>query len=168
MDVSRPTRRDLLCSFCLAAAACQTPVPAATPDETDTDLDTDTDVGPPTETDEPWSPCIEPGTAAEGWTELPFDQYPELASLYGHAYLTLEGRPVVIAQVEEDCFVALERPCSHEGVLIEYREERNGFVCPRHGAIYAWDGRVLGGPAPTDLTSFPAGRRADAVWILVS
>jgi Rieske Fe-S protein len=167
-DSSRPSRRDLLCSICLAAAACQTGVPAGPIDDTDTDIDVDTDVVPPTDTDVPWTPCIEPGTAAEGWQELPFDTYPELAALYGHAYLTLSGRPVVIAQVEDNCFVALERPCTHEGVLIEYREERNGFVCPRHGAIYGWDGRVIGGPAPAPLASFPCGRRDDAVWILVT
>ena len=168
MDVTRPSRRDLLCSMCLAAAACQTGVPAPTSPGPDLDTDTDTDTVPPTEPDAPWTPCIEPGTAAEGWTELSFAAYPELSDLYGHVYLQLDGRPIVVAQVEPDCFVALERPCSHEGVLIEYREKRNGFVCPRHGAIYAWDGRVLGGPAPTDLASFPVGRRDDAVWILVT
>ncbi|MCB9675575.1 MAG: Rieske (2Fe-2S) protein [Alphaproteobacteria bacterium] len=161
------SRRDLLCTLCAAAVACKAtdggPIDTL-PDDTDPDTDTDT----PVDTDtNPNTICIDPGTAAQGWTELPLSQYPELADLYGFVYLTLAGKQIVIAQVEEGCYAALERPCTHEGVAIEYRPERNGFVCPRHGAIYAWDGRVLAGPPPMDLQSFPCGPRDGSVWILV-
>lgn len=125
-----PDRRELLCGVCALAVACSGP---ATPSETPTD-GVPGDTG---ETDTPtpggFDPCIEPGTAAEGWVEIPFADEPQLRDLHGFAYLTLSGRSIVIAQVEQDCFVALERPCSHEGVAIEYRPSRNGFVCPRHG-----------------------------------
>lgn len=160
----KPSRRDVLCGMCAVTVACTgdspsstaTPVPSITPD-----------TGRPGPS-VPWSPCVVPGTAAEGWVRVGFDEYPELAELLGHAYLQLAGRQIVIAHVEPDCFVALERPCTHEGVLIEYRDERNGFVCPRHGAIYAWDGRVLSGPPPRDTPSHPCGVRDDAVWVQIA
>ncbi len=133
----------------------------ASEEPVDTDIPTRPTVTPP------WSACVDPGTAAEGWTEIPLSDHPGLDQVLGSAYLQLGGVSIVVAHVEQDCFVALERPCTHEGVPIEYREERNGFVCPRHGAVYAWDGRVLSGPAPQDLTSFPVGPRDGSLWILL-
>ncbi|MEZ4322122.1 MAG: Rieske (2Fe-2S) protein [Myxococcota bacterium] len=160
-----PSRRDLLCAMCIAAVACETST--SSPRIPDTTGDTDDDTDPIVDTDVPWSPCVEPGTAAEGWVEVPFSTYPDLARLHGSAYLNLGGFSIVIAQVEEGCYVALERPCTHEGEPIEYREERNGFVCPRHGAIYGWNGAVLAGPPPQDLRAFPCGPRGEAVWVLI-
>lgn len=159
-----PDRRELLCGVCAFAVACTGPgSPMATPAD-GSPVDTDTS---PVPSDPGFDPCVEPGTAAEGWVEIPFADEPQLRDLYGFAYLRIDNVSIVIAQVEQDCFVALERPCSHEGEPIEYRPSRNGFVCPRHGALYAWDGEVIGGPAPLPLPSLPCGVRGDSLWIRV-
>jgi cytochrome b6-f complex iron-sulfur subunit len=165
-----PSRREVICTGCaLLAAGCQPatspPPPADTDDTASPWTGTfDTDV---TGTD-PY-PCeqdISPGAA--GWTELPLSQYPELAQVDGWVAVNAGGREIVVAHVEQDCYVAILRACAHEGVPIDYRPERWQFVCPRHGAIYGWAGEKVAGPQPDGLPVYPVGRDGDSVWVLVS
>ena len=155
----KPTPGDVVCGLCMGAIAC-TGAPGTLPTD-DTDVDpADTD-----DTDPPWSPCVDPGTEAEGWTRIDLDSRPELTEVGGFAYLRLDNRELAIAHVEPGCFVAVTRACTHEGVLVQFTSNR--FICPRHGAQYRWDGTVLAGPAPRSLGSFPIGMRDDALWILL-
>lgn len=157
----KPTRRQVVCGLCAGAVACTGPAGTLPTDDTDVDTDLDTD-----DTDVPWSPCVDPGTAAEGWTRIDLASHPELADVGGFIYLRLENRDLAIAHVEPGCFVAVTRACTHEGVLVEFNSNR--FICPRHGAQYRWDGSVIAGPAPRSLGSFPCGVRDDALWVLLS
>lgn len=163
--MTSPTRREMLCGACSLAllVGCEGPEPA--PDPATEPLPT-ASPAPLTPTVEPFAPCeVEAGTAAEGWVRFGYDTHPQLEEERGAAYVSLGGVEIVIAQVEPGCFVAVERACTHEGVLIDYRPDRNGLVCPRHGAIYALDGRVLAGPAPQDLVVYQAAERDGAVWV---
>ena len=77
-------------------------------------------------------------------------------------------REIVVAHVEEGCYSAILRACTHEGVAINYRPERFQFVCPRHGAIYAVDGTKVAGPQPAGLPVYPAAREGDTIWVDVT
>lgn len=46
-------------------------------------------------------------------------------------------------------FIVLDATCTHEGCLV--RPEAKELRCPCHGARFAADGTVLGGPAPEPL-----------------
>jgi serine/threonine protein kinase/Rieske Fe-S protein len=50
-------------------------------------------------------------------------------------------------------FVAYEKACTHEGVLVHYDPQTQMLVCPAHGAIFnpAQNGAVVQGPAPTPI-----------------
>jgi Rieske Fe-S protein len=50
-------------------------------------------------------------------------------------------------------FVAFFNACTHEGAAVEYDDNTNGFICPRHGATYSISGAVTGAPAPAPLTA---------------
>jgi Rieske Fe-S protein len=45
--------------------------------------------------------------------------------------------------------------CTHKGCFVGWRADQNRFLCPCHAATFTADGRVTGGPAPTDLKSYP-------------
>lgn len=56
---------------------------------------------------------------------------------------------------------AMSATCTHLGCTV--RREGQGFICPCHGSRYDAEGRVVGGPAPSDLAHFelsqdPRGR----------
>lgn len=50
---------------------------------------------------------------------------------------------------------ALSPVCSHLGCGVAWSAERNAFLCPCHGGVYAADGHVLAGPPPKPLTRLP-------------
>lgn len=108
-------------------------------------------------------PCAS-GEPGPDWLAVPLLEHPQLEELYGSALLTVNGEPVVVALVDVDCYVALHQRCTHEGCAIEYRDN-NRFVCPCHGALFDFDGTVLGGPAPSPLAAYAAIRQDDILWI---
>ena len=70
--------------------------------------------------------------------------------------------------MEEGCYVAVARRCTHQGALVHYNPARGQFVCPLHASVFGVDGGVVGGPAPTALQVFFAGRDGDKVWVHVT
>lgn len=52
-----------------------------------------------------------------------------------------------------DSYLALSAECTHAGCSIAHRG--NGFQCPCHGATFALDGAVTGGPAGSGLYEYP-------------
>lgn len=156
-------RRTLLaCGACALAVGCGTP-----PEDLQTPQDTAGPTPVPTPDPDPagFDPCAVPVLADPGWMPLDAAAQDALTDVLGFTYVVLQGRQIAVAHVEPGCFVALERPCTHEGEPIVYRPERNGFVCPRHGAIYAWDGRALAGPTQTAVESFPCGDVDGVVYV---
>jgi cytochrome b6-f complex iron-sulfur subunit len=90
---------------------------------------------------------------------------PELDEVGGWARLTVGGRTINLAHVEDDCFVAMETACTHEGAVVEYRPDRQQFVCTLHGAVYVDDGTPILGPTEVPLVTYPAARDGDSVWV---
>lgn len=54
--------------------------------------------------------------------------------------------------------------CSHLGCLVNYRKEKQEFVCPCHGGRYDLSGRHIAGPPPAPLTRFPVKVEKGMVW----
>ncbi len=50
---------------------------------------------------------------------------------------------------------ALSTTCTHLGCGVTFHPERNAFLCPCHGGVYAPDGTVLAGPPPRPLARLP-------------
>jgi Rieske Fe-S protein len=166
------TRRQAVCGGCaLAIAGC------ATPEGTDGGgTGTDDDGTSPSDTDmttvHDGLPCdgvvADPG--APDWFGFPLVDFPDLEEVGGWYGATAGGRTIVVAHVEEGCYVAIDRACTHEGELVNYnatRGEHGQFVCPRHGAVYDIDGSRVSGPAPADLPGHPAALDGDTVWVQV-
>ncbi len=45
--------------------------------------------------------------------------------------------------------------CPHLGCRYTWHPERDEFICPCHGSVFAKDGKVLHGPAPRPLDTLP-------------
>ena len=108
--------------------------------------------------------AIEPG--GDGWVGFDLADHPELAEVGGWIpAATAAGTLYLVAHATEGCFIAAERRCTHEGVIMEYVASRGQLVCPRHASLFDWAGQVVGGPAQAPVRVFFAGRDGDTVWV---
>jgi isorenieratene synthase len=65
---------------------------------------------------------------------------------------------------------ALSLTCTHQGCTVQKTVQAStegGYACPCHGAVYANDGEVLGGPARENLTRYRVvDRQGDQIQLL--
>jgi Rieske Fe-S protein len=54
----------------------------------------------------------------------------------------------------DDPFIALSNRCMHVGCPIRYVQASEKFICPCHGGVYDFDGKVQGGPPVRPLDRF--------------
>ncbi|MBX2803301.1 MAG: Rieske (2Fe-2S) protein [Myxococcales bacterium] len=155
------TRRAFMGAGCLWAMACNQRPGVNFPFDTADPQTGDTSVPPVPE----GYPCEQAVPDGSGRIPLPLDDYPDLAEVGGWYPLTTPAGAIVVAHVDEGCYVAILRACTHEGVPIDYRPERGQFVCPRHGAVYDWRGRKVAGPQPRDLPVYQVAREGDTVFV---
>ena len=49
---------------------------------------------------------------------------------------------------------AVSATCTHMGCTVDYNKDKGYMVCPCHGSEFAWDGKVLHGPANRPLKQY--------------
>ena len=80
----------------------------------------------------------------------------------GSVEATLDGKPILISQPTAGAVVAFSAVCSHQGCIV--KPVGKEFDCPCHGSKFdAMTGEVLGGPAPTPLTSVSVTLAGDSI-----
>jgi menaquinol-cytochrome c reductase iron-sulfur subunit len=62
-------------------------------------------------------------------------------------------------------YVAISNRCMHLGCPVRYIQASQKFVCPCHGGIYNFDGKVAGGPPVRPLDRFYTRVRAGRVEV---
>lgn len=75
------------------------------------------------------------------------------------------GHPSVVLQNSPGKFIALSAVCTHLGCIVEWRPRENIFFCPCHAGKYSANGKVLGGPPPKPLPSYPVKVEKDRLII---
>ena len=95
------------------------------------------------------SPDRQPGLAEGGFLRLQPAGYP------GQVYLLA---------LEDGSYAAVSPICTHQGCTVNVEGER--LVCPCHGSTYDRAGRLLRGPAPEPLRSFPVRVEEDGTIIV--
>ncbi len=58
------------------------------------------------------------------------------------------------ARNEDQPYVAISTRCAHLGCPVRYIQASKKFVCPCHGGVYDFEGRVVGGPPVRPLDRF--------------
>ncbi len=74
-----------------------------------------------------------------------------------------DNKRSLLIHLPNGTFVAYERACTHEGILVNYDATTHTMVCPAHGAIFdpAAAGKVLQGPAAISLPKVTVQVNAD-------
>jgi serine/threonine protein kinase/Rieske Fe-S protein len=74
-------------------------------------------------------------------------------SMAPNTSVKFNGEKDLLIRLANGNFVAYDRACTHEGVLINYDPASKTMICPAHGAIFdpAKNAKVLQGPAPTPV-----------------
>jgi Rieske Fe-S protein len=55
---------------------------------------------------------------------------------------------------DPNAFIAISTRCAHLGCPVNYVAAAKSFVCPCHGGVYDFDGKVIGGPPVRPLDRF--------------
>lgn len=71
--------------------------------------------------------------------------------------------PICLYKQDESTYIASLMFCTHQGCETALQGDR--FVCPCHGAEFSNTGKVLQGPADTDLKSFKTTTDNDNIYI---
>lgn len=58
--------------------------------------------------------------------------------------------------------------CTHLGCAYHWDESHDQFICPCHGGVYDVDGRVVSGPPPRALDTYPTRVEAGVLYITPS
>lgn len=113
------------------------------------------------------APSGGPDPSDPDWVELPLADYPALAEVGGQAAVSVPEAllEVVVAQPEEDVYIAVWRICTHGACEVSWEPEARDLLCPCHGSRFGEDGQVTEGPATAPLRSFPAARLGESVWV---
>jgi Rieske Fe-S protein len=64
------------------------------------------------------------------------------------------GNPTVFPRERINEFIAISTRCAHAGCPVRWVNAAKRFVCPCHGGVYDFEGRVAGGPPVRPLDRF--------------
>jgi menaquinol-cytochrome c reductase iron-sulfur subunit len=67
---------------------------------------------------------------------------------------TVTSHGVFVIKRSETDFLVLSNKCTHLGCSINWKDDRQEFICPCHDAQFALDGAVRGGPPPRPLDAY--------------
>lgn len=80
-------------------------------------------------------------------------------------FFQFRGHPAVLVQNAPGEFLALSAVCTHLGCIVQWIPEKQEFLCPCHAGIFSREGKVLSGPPPKPLPSFPVALSDDQVLV---
>jgi len=85
----------------------------------------------------------------------------------GVRYVNLPQGPVMLESVAGGGVRAFSAICTHLGCVIQWNKDRKEFVCPCHGGVYNFDGKVTYGPPPRPLDVIQATVRSGEVFVMM-
>ncbi len=77
-------------------------------------------------------------------------------------YIYING--IIVANTTSG-IIALSKFCTHAGCSVSYNKSSDNFPCPCHGASFADDGTVLGGPTNIPLKKYTVTQNGNILTI---
>jgi cytochrome b6-f complex iron-sulfur subunit len=77
------------------------------------------------------------------------------------------GGPLVVVRdpQNKNALVAMNATCPHKGCVVDWKADKQAFICPCHAATFALDGSVKAGPAEKPLKPFTAKIEGELVLV---
>lgn len=100
--------------------------------------------------------------AADGYTDVG-----TVADLKKNGSLQTKTVAVIADPANPKKVLAVNPKCTHEGCDVKWSAGEKKYECPCHGADFAADGKVLKGPAPKALATYPAKIVGDRILVKV-
>jgi cytochrome b6-f complex iron-sulfur subunit len=73
--------------------------------------------------------------------------------------------PTIIINRPGKGYIALSRVCTHLGCLVDYDRQSRRLICPCHAGTFDLEGRVISGPPPAPLPTFPLSVEGEEIII---
>jgi cytochrome b6-f complex iron-sulfur subunit len=65
------------------------------------------------------------------------------------------GSSAVVVKTKTGGLIVLSAVCTHLGCIVQWRPDKQDFLCPCHGGNFTADGVVISGPPPRPLPKIP-------------
>jgi Rieske Fe-S protein len=65
-----------------------------------------------------------------------------------------QGNPEINPDEKPDEYIAISTRCAHLGCPVRFVRASSTFICPCHGGVYDFEGKVIGGPPVRPLDRF--------------
>ena len=101
------------------------------------------------------------GGAATAKVKIPLNE----VSVGDARFFKFKGKPAILIRKSEDEVIAMSAVCTHLGCIVKYSAADSTLLCPCHGAKFDGNGKVLAGPAPTNLDQFSASIEGGSVVV---
>jgi len=75
--------------------------------------------------------------------------------VWGAKKIVIAGSAVMLIRTP-DKLKAFSATCTHSGCLVDWEEKKREIICPCHAGLFDLEGRVVSGPPPRPLPSYPA------------
>ena len=96
------------------------------------------------------------GVAKKKKIAVPLKKIPKLATVGGAATLKIKNRHILFIRSSATEVKAVSGLCSHDSCQVFYNRTPKRIDCVCHGSSFTPEGKVLGGPAKTDLYNYAA------------
>ena len=87
---------------------------------------------------------------------VPLAKLEVLKSVGGSIALKLKDKLVLLVRDSATSVRAFNPVCTHRQCVVAFNAGDNKIKCPCHGSQFDLDGRVIHGPAPRPLETYPA------------
>jgi Rieske Fe-S protein len=84
------------------------------------------------------------------------EKLPKLKEVGGWTVVELKKRQVLLVRDTKSSIKGLSAVCTHQRCLLSYNPKSGKVECDCHRSHYDLKGKVLSGPAPRSLKSYPA------------
>lgn len=103
----------------------------------------------------------------KSWVAVPLSKAPKLQKVGGSMQTRIRGKELLLVRDGQDTAHAVEAKCPHEFCDINYVPESKKLECPCHDAFFDLSGKVLQGPPPRALETYPTIVDGDRILIRI-
>ncbi len=105
--------------------------------------------------------------SGKSWVAVPLGKAPKLREVGGSMMTRIRGKELLLVRDGPDSARTFEGKCSHEQCDVNYVPDQQKIECPCHDAFFDMSGKVLAGPPPRPLETYPTIVDGDRILIRI-